>query len=365
LQAALNSALAAAPPGREALAIAIVALNPGGDRPLAEVHGYDEYYSASLMKVCAMYAAYELREVLRGMAKELGANAKAKDFLKEVGKYLNSLIKTEYKKIPLFAHLPLTRGLPNYEKIFVAYDGAEWELPPGIVVDFLNAFVNNKKKMIEVSNNVCAGECIHALGFGYIGAVLAAGGFFDPKTNKGLWLAGDYKNGWDPVRIPADNSTHPDGAAQAATVVQLASLYTLMYDKKLVSSTASDEMLKDLKDPVIARESFINRLPHKRPPEIINFKVSQTKLGIGDPLAYLSEASILKHIAGDGAEGSLRQGPDLPEDREFVVAWQNVLSGEFPGDIYTVSRVIRDTLTGYLGPPGAPAPLPHPPDPPR
>jgi hypothetical protein len=92
LQAALNSALAAAGPGRDRLAIAIVALNSGGDRPLAQVRGDEEYYSASLMKVCAMYAAYELREVLRGMAKELGAPGKAANFLQQASKYLNPLI---------------------------------------------------------------------------------------------------------------------------------------------------------------------------------------------------------------------------------------------------------------------------------
>jgi hypothetical protein len=327
LQAALNSALAAAP-GRDPLAIAIVALNPGGDRPLAQVRGDEEYYSASLMKVCAMYAAYELREVLRGMAKVLGGNGKAANFFQQVSKYLNPLIVREYKKIPLFANLPTERGLPKYKDIFSPTDGAS-----GIDVDFSGKFENDKGLMITMSDNDRSRNCIHALGFGYIGAVLAAGGFFDPTANNGLWLAGDFQNHREWPYVPI-RTLNIGPAGQAATVRQLASLYTLMYDRKLVSPTASADMLDDLVKPVLAGECWINRLPSDSPGETINFAVDQTKIGVGDP-PYYSESSIVRHI---------------PSNRAFVAAWQNVLFGKFPGDIDSVSRVIRDTLKAYLGP---------------
>ena len=230
---------------------------------------------------------------------------------------------TEFLPISSTGHLILAEQLLHFTderaKLFaiVIQSGAIL----AVVIEYRARFIG------ALTGMDVASECVHGAGYGYLNGALTAAGFFDPKTNKGLWLAGDYVRKYPYLRIPSAN----DGlVAQGATSIELARFYTLLYDGKLVDAASSLEMLELLKKAVAVPEVFIDRAAN------INFKVSHTKVGLG-PLkpdngghSVYSEASIVEHASG----------------RKFVVVWQNLIYGEDGFD--PLGAVVARTLDGFI-----------------
>ncbi|MEO7331676.1 MAG: hypothetical protein ABI193_24085, partial [Minicystis sp.] len=82
LQNALDKAIGTG--SRWPVPVAIAALDEGPMSPhhFASFRGDEVHYSASLMKIVAMYAAFELRKTLRSIAAELGGSTKGPDLLR-------------------------------------------------------------------------------------------------------------------------------------------------------------------------------------------------------------------------------------------------------------------------------------------
>lgn len=325
LQAALDKAILAGPGKSWRVPVTIVSLSPDGHRQMAQFKGSELHFSASLLKVGAMYAAFELRGVLQSIAAELGPGLSTADLLKAAAAYLDPKITTRVAAIAELKGVQHSHALPAY--------AAAFELAPhgpgaaaANTVRFTSAMAENLEKMIAISDNRCAAQCVHASGYGYLNGALADAGFFDPKTERGIWLAGDYISQYPYFRIKAVN----DGmVAQAATTNQLAHLYALLFDGHLVSSGASAEMMALLAKAVAVPEIFIDRAAN------LNFRVTHTKVGLG-PLkaenggySVYSECSILEHTSG----------------RKFVAAWQNFV---FKDGFEPIAYVVRDTIEEYL-----------------
>ena len=174
--------------------------------------------------------------------------------------------------------------------------------------------------------NASAAECVHGCGYGYINGALASAGLFDPSTNNGIWLAGDYTGEYPFFRI---RSVNDDGSAQAATALALVRLFTLIVDGRLVSEMPSQQMSSLLGKAVAAHEVFIDRASD------LDFAVTLTKVGLG-PLktgaSVWSETSLITHQSG----------------RKFVVAWQNFTATNQDG-FDPIGHVVRDTIDAYLG----------------
>lgn len=327
LQAMLDAAIAAGPGKNWRVPLSIVALEPDGRRPAAHFKGNEVHFSASLLKVAAMYSAFELRNTLQAIAQELGKSVRKSDFLNVSAAYLDPRILAKVETIPTLKGIRQTHALPRYSDAFEVV-AATADQQAGLTVRFTAELLKHLEKMIAISDNRSAAQCVYASGYGYLNVVLAAAGFFDAKTKKGLWLAGDYVRSYPYFRIQSEN----DGlVAQGATTQQLARLYTLLYDRKLVSAAASAEMLELLAKAVAVPEVFIDRAAN------INFKVTHTKVGLG-PLkkenggdSVYSEASILEHTSG----------------RKFVVVWQNLVCGSEYFD--PLGRVVCKTLDAYVG----------------
>lgn len=327
LQAALDAAIATGPGKSWRVPISIVSLEADGRRPAAHFKGGEVHFSASLLKVAAMYSAFELRNTLQAIAQELGKRARPSNLLNLGAAYLDPLIMARVDAISALKGIQKTHALPRYGDAFeaVAATSAQQE---ALSVRFTAEFNKHLEKMIAVSDNRSAAQCVYASGYGYLNAGLAAAGFFDEKTKKGIWLAGDYVRSYPYFRIPSEN----DGpVAQGATTQQLARLYTLIHDGKLVSAAASSEMLELLAKAVAVPEVFIDRAAN------INFKVTHTKVGLG-PLkkesggdSVYSEGSILEHKSG----------------RKFVVVWQNLVCGSEYFE--PLGRVVCKTLDGFVG----------------
>ena len=326
LQDALDAALAAGPGKQWRTPVALVSLSPDGTRPVAQHKGNEVHFSASLLKVAAMYAAFELRGTLRKIALELGAATSATELLQTAAAYLDPQILGMAATIPALQGVARAHAVPQYASVFEVVPRPE--PGRGFTVELAAGFKGHLERMIAVSDNGSAAQCVHGSGYGYLDGALAAAGFFDPARNVGVWLAGDYAGNYPFYRIPSVN----DGlVAQATTVMHLAQMYVLLHDGLLVDEISSREMMSLLAKAVAVPEVFLDRASD------LDFEVTHTKVGLG-PLKpengganVYSEGSILQHASG----------------RKFAVVWQNYLFGDDGFD--PIGHVVRDAIRTYLG----------------
>jgi hypothetical protein len=336
--AGMQKALAAAVAKRSELAavpITIVQLPdkapaPGAKLLSASSKGDEIHFSASLVKVAAMYASFELRAAARRALPDAVAKLTAGRFdvsdkqvqaggMVEIAAAYTTEIGTAALALPLLKTCPTTMLLPSYGKVFeVNKVGSDW------VCDFTSLHREAMAKMIIPSDNTMAAQTIHGVGYGYINAALKAAGFLDPTTPRGIWLAGDYIGQWPYFRI---QSVNDKGVAQAATTNDLARLYALAATGFLVdadSSTAMLELLRRAYDE--GQEYFLTR------PAGLSYTQTHTKVGLA-PLKsgqeVASEASIIV--------GNINK-------KRFVVAWQNVVTTGSDSDYEPVARAIDEAI---------------------
>lgn len=347
LQGALNAAILAGPGTSWRTPICIVALpNTNGTGPpcvLASFRPIENHYTASLAKIHAMYAAFQLRETLRAIAAELGPNAAPATVIPTARAYLNPLIMAQAG--PLLARAPLdprsknpvtlANRLPSYTGFEAATTGS------GVTVNFTGAYQQLLNDMITVSSDPAAGQCIHNIGYAYLNGALASAGFFDATSQNGLWLAADYSDfkDWGALTIDTVN----DGQASAvATVVQMASLLTQIY---LIGGLFYTGTVKDQPDPANptatangrARQGMLDLLRKTgswlTANKTVGFQRFGAKVGLGElkdkTTSVMSEGAILTHTRSA---------------RRFVAVWQNFVWG----GIDPVARVIDSTLNAFL-----------------
>lgn len=177
--------------------------------------------AASLVKICAMYAALRLQRNLGIALNETSAKT-AKDALEEVAR--------DWKEVVETAVPSGKRDFPQFAAIFdVAGSTGAWTLK------FKREYMKHMEEMIGHSNNRSASVCIDGLGFQYINGALAAEGLYSAGRT-GLWLGGNYGGrAWMPE--PTTGLTH-----QGATAAAVARFLTLVEDNRLVSPEASTEM---------------------------------------------------------------------------------------------------------------------------
>jgi len=323
LQSALEQARQRGGAAVADMPVGIIAINDGTSRPVALLGADDEHYSASALKICAQYAAYELLFVLRDMSNQLGASGRAASFLDIAQRCINPIIEAKYKTIGAFNGMDRKHGLPTLHEIFVAKDGSA-----GVEVNFATAYRAHQGEMIVNSEDTDAMDCVHSLGYGYIGGALVEAGFFDPHSNIGLWLGSDYsshKSGWPYFSI-ATQTTGDRSAGAAASVRQLLRFQWLFRERKFPRQTGSPIDMKDDLDAA-AGMSWLNRA------SVTNFDVERCKIGLGDT-NMMSECGVLVHRS---------------TGRRLVFAWQNVLANN--RNIDAVAGVFNDTLRTYLGVP--------------
>jgi hypothetical protein len=81
---------------------------------------------------------------------------------------------------------------------------------------------------------------IHRLGYGWINGALAAAGFLDLNTKKGIWYATDIGGGWS--KFFADVATNGKSSS-ATTALAMANLLTAMHRGTLIDATSSSKMM--------------------------------------------------------------------------------------------------------------------------
>jgi len=347
--------------------MAIAAIDGAGPTfPFAGNREMEMDYSASVLKVAAMYAAYQLRAVVNAVAQ---AAAKIQPITSQADLFkllVDTLDKQIDPAVPLISQrVSHDKRVPSYQTVFDANlnSSGVFEL------DFTSRFKTAIADMIIVSDDEAAAYCIHGLGYSWLNGLLQSAGFIKsaipPQNGTGIWLAGDFsvsgiwqhfkdyvhmdpkdpvdftqKVGpkWDYVRV---NSFNDGPVAQAMTCYDMAKLYVLLQQKKLVMDTivsqhSCSDMLNFLALALTTLgESFINR---PTPPP--KFTVDNTKLGLGPLKTGQSVASEASIVSRNGTS--------------FVVVWQN-LSVRFLGDgsidpklFAPIAMIVDETIRRYL-----------------
>jgi hypothetical protein len=330
LQQAFDTAIASSAQLPRKTPIVIVALNDSAPHGVAGRLDAEVHYTASLVKVAAMYAAFELRAAANELL--LLAQPPAADVFPLLHSAFDFVIENNRVLQLTGVNLPGFL-LPRWEQVFDVD-------PATAAVNFSPAFFGNLFDAItggssDVQANTAAGVVVHGLGFGYLTKAVAEAGFFNPdtasqpQTADGMWLCGDFGNGFPPQRIPCMNDTP---VAQATSARQMARLFTFLASNSPLVDAASDGAMVNLLTQATARlHLFLNR------DTSVQFVTLRSKIGLG-PLnngtRVASEAAIIQ-------ENSL--------GRRFVVVFQNQ---PFTGDssIFPVSQVVDATITSFLFP---------------
>jgi hypothetical protein len=325
LQAAFDNAMAAAANPPRNAPIVLVALKdepPHGfaGQRLAEVH-----YSASLLKMVAMYTAFELRKAANDLL--LAAPPAPGDVFATLRAAFDNVI--DQNRVSQLSGVNLTGFLlPRWEELFQVEAATS-------TVNFSPAFSGHLFDAIAKGDNTAAGKTVHSIGFGYLTKATASAGFFDPAaadkpaTADGMWLCGDFGNGFPPQRIACVNDTP---VAQATSVMQMARLFTGLAGPTVLVDGESDKFMLELLTAAVVRLNlFLNR------DTTVQFVTTQSKIGLG-PLnsgaRVASEAAVIE----ENSTG-----------RRFVAVFQNQ---PFVNDasITPVSGVVDATIASFLFP---------------
>jgi hypothetical protein len=321
------------------LALSIVAIDEP-PLPLAFRHAgirdRETHYSASLLKVAAMLAAFQLRQSANNFAASVAEPTPAALFA-HMSATFDPLIAAAVPLITSDPNVQPSMRVPKYQSVFVAIP----LITGGFSIAFNGSFLTDMRAMMVDSSNVAAAQCIQRLGYSWINGVLASGGLFNATTNQGIWLAGTFTATWPYVRITSVN----DGpVAQATTTFDTANLFALLVQKLAIDSSGQDaicdEMLGLLADTASgpepawlqagARPGFTGLST--------DFIFTHAKIGLG-PLKpqnggfdVASEATIIKHG---------------PTGRRFIVVWQNTKFESV--SLNALAHLVDRTMKNFLG----------------
>lgn len=303
----------------------------GGSHFYAGIHDEEMHFSASLMKVAAMYAAFSLRAEARELARA-GGVANTKAFFAALEQQFNT-----NDAVPTIRNAGPTVGLkPKAEDILSVTGFSSGTLS----VDFTDDFRNHLRQMIIPSDNGSAAQCIRRLGYAYINVKLMNGGFLDRTTNKGIWLAADFAGG---TRVEV-NSINDGKAAQVTTSRQMARFFSAIRLGTLIDSTHSDDMRQLLKDAVAVDPPWISRFGTRL------YKFSGVKVGLANlkpntppkgPDVY-SEGVLLKWKGDATKLNALNLSGDI------AVCWQNVRESAFNTAVPAIAKLIETAFANFL-----------------
>jgi hypothetical protein len=324
--------------------------------PVAHYNGDELDFIASEAKLAVLFAAIELRTMLRRFANDLGIISTqvfldALKFLEP--KILNKVPLIKDAKNVLGQKLPIKdlQRLPDYTQIFEIIDSG-----PQLQINFKGAIFaepdpNIRKKdydfgrclfnMIVNSGDETAQNCIDAIGYAFINGALEAGGFFerltpaDPKTFRGLWVGGNYAV----ERIRGVMSVN-DGPAQfAGTTKQFAKLLALVRAGTFADPADPDGDLMQFLLKKAQNGTFGTALSFGFAFTYEMNSLGVAQLGFKNPLAdwVFSEVAMVRN--------------ENPKQKRYVVAWQNMefeKKGSGPPTVPTVGGHLLYSKTDII-----------------
>jgi hypothetical protein len=225
--------------------------------PYAGFNDEEMIFVASLQKISALYAAFELRSRVRAQTRAAiqgGLATTSRNWQDQIVHDLETLWRP--KLAAAFPGLP--RGFPNIKRIFSFSDTGQVDFAaasPPVSIDQIDKigsrgepvgkFGDLMKMMLRWSNDAAASLCIRELSYPYINGVLSGAGFFDKTAKKGMWLSADFEsNDWLPANKAGQVLTARWQAAQSRTRSNIAG--TASQIARFMACLATDTLL----DPV-------------------------------------------------------------------------------------------------------------------
>jgi hypothetical protein len=347
-----------------------LATSPDGPHIYAGVDHTVMYFSASLLKVGVMFAAFELRESADRLASTLTIPPDTNTPEQQQTWLVNALNQAFKQGLAHSSRArqldSLTPNTPRYGSIF-SFDPTR----DPFAVDFNSTsptsvysgsltgngafraaaaaqpFSVNLNKMITVSGDFEASQCIQALGFTYINAALANGGFFR-TGDYGIWISGDY----DLLEVrPVATMNDGDGKLVMDTQT-MCRVFALIELNKLVDQLSSEAMHDLLAGTLTSDPPWITRDDQDNTITTLPYTVLTNKLGVdhlGRPghlgQNVYSECSVLQWHTSDTS--TVNKLSALGLSRKIVVCWQNLQENQtktFSGIRDMVENIVAEFL---------------------
>lgn len=294
-------------------------------------------YIASMAKVCALFGAFALRDMVFRFAMRFQALMSLMPAM---------LVVEGIKKPTVFD------GLHNFVDPSILYGAdkrlsalKEQFLKPGYAAAFTAprfgqsytpAFTPGYRQalhqMIVPSSNGHAAISIHGIGYAYLNGALQAVRLWE--KDKGLWLAGDFMRQWPYATVGSDNDA---AVAQAGTALNMAKLMALIVCDGVIDGAACKQMREILAAAVTGPDqSWLTRsesVPNDRL-RIPLDRIKATKLGLGPLKKGGNVSSEVFHFEGLNKAG-----------RNYAVCYQNFGTQQYGFD--AVCFVIRRALEAY------------------
>ena len=289
----------------DSLTLALVDVTDPAAPVFAGIRAEDTVFIASMAKIAALYAAFELRKRLQDAISGVPVTTPVPALIAQVKKTWQPLIDAKKPKdAAAFA------GFPNLTEIFdITAPGASWSVAFTTKGDIntladkesaqwplLNGKFGFKELlmlMTSFSNNDAAARCITSLSYEYINAALVVAGLYE-NGKGGLWLAAPYphkpgaaltENLWMPEPLNKDpNATR---RYQVSSAKAAAAMFTLLAQRNLVDATSSDEMLDFLQ---AGTNDFVQNALADASRDVNSIR---TKIGVIDKL-YWSQTSLVE-----------------------------------------------------------------------
>lgn len=347
------------------------------------VHHLDEEecFSASLIKVAAMFSAFKLRQEAETLRADINSGTVTVPLAKFFDKLTERVKPTLANAVDKIKKNDKIQKTPSIRDILQITSLAS-------PVTFTDDFRGHLRRMIIPSNDCAAAECIWRLSYPYINVKLMEDGFFDRGSMKGIWLAGDYffpgclkrpdgqikARGQDYIRIETVNDCDQVGnlgcgSAQNTTSKQMAGFFLKILVEELVDQPSSHEMRLILfaaqhgpdpsflgKEPVPDSPTSSNRASGSVLPK---FTIEAVKIGQGeikpDPqrgkIDVRSEGSIIKwnNITEDEPhfdKGLKKKFDDCKLTGHAAICWQNFSNTNSNTD--GIIEIINDTIDNFI-----------------
>jgi hypothetical protein len=287
------------------LTVALVDLTDPSAPVYAGIRDEDTIFIASMAKIAALYAAFELRKQLQDAISAVPTSVPVADLIAEVRRTWQPLLDaTKPNDRAAF------NGFPSLSEIFdITPSGSSWsvqfttkgdiatladgELAEWPVLKGKFGFKELLELMARFSNNDASARCITALSYEYIHGALTNGGFYNQATG-GLWLGAPYphKPGaaltealW--AAEPLSNERNQSRKYQTGSARAAATMFTLLGQGKLVDAAASGEMLDMLNT---GTNDFIKNALTDASRDVNSIR---TKIGVIDK-SYWSQTSLVE-----------------------------------------------------------------------
>ena len=333
-------------------AVSIIAIDSTDDH-YAGVNDELMYYSGSLVKVAALYAAHDLRALAR-MHAATQTFADLATFQASLASFVNPT-----GAIPQLR--AMTVGLkPNLSSVLGGFR------PSGPnKVEFLPAYAAHLSNDVDnpntVFHNAGARAIIRPLGYSFINVSMIRSAFFDPDPAKlnGIWLAGDYSGDLPAAqrlavsRVPVVNDNVPGGSAQATTTKEMSRMFRLIHSKTgfahISDATERDAANQGMHD-VLTSGDRLSPSPYPSPGK---FSSHCGKVGIGTlgPIdtpgpSVFSEGSVVKWTTPPTLVGSFNTAHSRNLSGDFVLVWQNLLS--LGPSLSALGRLVTSAMENFL-----------------